>query len=208
MATSFKRTYPRTVPFRATDAAAGQCWPTPPLETLRHSQASLPKSLVEVTAPFPGSWCTPGFVCTLWASLVGMKFNPEHDFAPPSILLGFPGGSDGRICLQCGIPGFDLVMATHSSILAWKIPLTLEGYSPWGHKESDTIEQLHLSPSCCGFTFALGCGVSFFGGIQHSSVDRCSEASCDFGVLTGEPTSLNSAILVVYTIKINGFVAQ
>ena len=27
-------------------------------------------------------------------------------------------------------------MAIRSSILAWKIPWT-EGYSPWGHKESD-----------------------------------------------------------------------
>ena len=29
-------------------------------------------------------------------------------------------------------------MATHSSILAWRIPWTEEpgGYSPWGHKES------------------------------------------------------------------------
>ena len=28
-------------------------------------------------------------------------------------------------------------MATHSSILAWRIPCTEEpgGYSPWGHKE-------------------------------------------------------------------------
>ena len=46
-------------------------------------------------------------------------------------------------------------MATHSSILAWKIPWTeeLAGYSPWGRKESDTIERLkrstqHWSPSC------------------------------------------------------------
>ena len=30
-------------------------------------------------------------------------------------------------------------MATHSSILAWR---SLVGCSPWGHKESDTIEQL------------------------------------------------------------------
>ena len=36
-------------------------------------------------------------------------------------------------------------MATHSSILAWKIPewRKLVGYSPWGCKESDTTEQLH-----------------------------------------------------------------
>ena len=33
-------------------------------------------------------------------------------------------------------------MATHSSILAWKIPWMEElvGYSPWGHKESDTTK--------------------------------------------------------------------
>ena len=41
-------------------------------------------------------------------------------------------------------------MATHSSILALKIPgksrsqRSLVGYRPWGHKESDTIEQLTL----------------------------------------------------------------
>ena len=34
-------------------------------------------------------------------------------------------------------------MATHSSIPAWKIPWTEEGYSPWGHKKSDTTERLH-----------------------------------------------------------------
>ena len=32
-------------------------------------------------------------------------------------------------------------MATHSSILAWRIPQrSLVGYSPWGHKASDTTE--------------------------------------------------------------------
>ena len=29
-------------------------------------------------------------------------------------------------------------MATHSSILAWRIPWTGEPGSPWGHKELDT----------------------------------------------------------------------
>ena len=43
-----------------------------------------------------------------------------------------------------------------------------------------------LLPSCWGFSFALGRGVSFFGGIQHSPVDGCSAASCNFGILTGE----------------------
>ena len=38
-------------------------------------------------------------------------------------------------------------MATHSSTLAWKIPWMEEPgrlYSPWGHKESDTIERLYF----------------------------------------------------------------
>ena len=35
-------------------------------------------------------------------------------------------------------------MATLSSIPAWRIPWTEEpgGYSPWGHKESDTTETI------------------------------------------------------------------
>ena len=38
--------------------------------------------------------------------------------------------------------------ATHSSILVWEIPWTAEPgglYSPWGCKESDTIEQVKSS---------------------------------------------------------------
>ena len=37
-------------------------------------------------------------------------------------------------------------MATHSSILAWRIPRTEEsgGYSPWGREESDMTEWLTL----------------------------------------------------------------
>ena len=40
-------------------------------------------------------------------------------------------------------------MATHSSILAWRIPWTEKpgGYSLWGGKESDTTELLTLSLS-------------------------------------------------------------
>ena len=38
-------------------------------------------------------------------------------------------------------------MATHSTILAWRIPWTEEpcGYSQWGHKELDTTEQLNTA---------------------------------------------------------------
>ena len=54
---------------------------------------------------------------------------------------------------------------------------------------------LPLQPSCWGFSFALGCGVSFFGGFQHSPVDGCSAVSCSFGVLAeDEHTSFYSII--------------
>ena len=33
-------------------------------------------------------------------------------------------------------------MATHSSILAWRIPMDRGSYSSWGRKELDTTEQL------------------------------------------------------------------
>ena len=40
-------------------------------------------------------------------------------------------------------------MATHSNILAWKIPWVEKpvGYNPWGRKELDTTEQLHFTSS-------------------------------------------------------------
>ena len=48
-------------------------------------------------------------------------------------------------------------MAAHSSVLAWRIPWTedLVGYSPWGHKESDRMEQLTLSLSHTCVQFSI-----------------------------------------------------
>ena len=66
--------------------------------------------------------------------------------------LGFPGGSNGKesacnIGDPVSIPGsgnpLEKEMATHSSILAWRIPWTeefLAGYSPQGHKELDMTQ--------------------------------------------------------------------
>ena len=67
--------------------------------------------------------------------------------------LGFPGGSDGEeSAFNVGdlgmIPGLgrspEEGMATLSSILPGEShgQRSLAGYSPWGHKESDTTEQL------------------------------------------------------------------
>ena len=66
-----------------------------------------------------------------------------------------PDGSDGKeSACNAGdlgsVPGSEDPLekgtATHSSILAWRIPWTEspEGYSPRGRKESDTTEQLTL----------------------------------------------------------------
>ena len=49
-------------------------------------------------------------------------------------------------------------MATHSSILSWRIPWTEEpaGYNPWGHNESDTTE--HVLQKTVNFFHGLGSG--------------------------------------------------
>ena len=81
-------------------------------------------------------------------------------------------------------PGVHKVIFEPSEHLWWVWGLILNAISP-------------LLPSFWGFSFALGRGVSFFGGIQHSPVDGCSAAICKFGVLTGEDECLSfySAIL-------------
>ena len=73
-------------------------------------------------------------------------------------LKGFPGGASGKepTCQhrRCKRHGFDpwvrkipleKEMATHFSILAWRIPQTEEPsrLHPWGRKESDMTEQLN-----------------------------------------------------------------
>ena len=52
-------------------------------------------------------------------------------------------------------------MATHSSILAWKIPWrkSLVGYSPWGRKESDTTERLFTNESMKYLKSLVHCSV-------------------------------------------------
>ena len=68
----------------------------------------------------------------------------------------FTGGSDGKsLCLQCGRPKLDAWVGKLPWRRKWQpTPVflpgkfhgwrSLVGYSPWGHKESDTTEQLHF----------------------------------------------------------------
>ena len=73
----------------------------------------------------------------------------------------------------CGAPGMHKVFFEPSEHLWWVWCLILNVILP-------------LLPSCWGFSFALGCGVSFFGRIQNSPGYGCSVVSCNFGVLAGE----------------------
>ena len=71
-------------------------------------------------------------------------------------------------------------MATHSSLLAWRIPWTKEslaGYSPWGRKESDTTERLTLSLYLLifwlGWDFVAARGLPLVGASGGSSLVMC-----------------------------------
>ena len=91
-------------------------------------------------------------------------------------------GRSGLVSVES--PGMHKVLFEPSEYLWWVWGLILKVILP-------------LLQSFWGFSFALGCGVYFFGGIQHSPVDGCSAVSCNFGVLTGEDacTSFYSTIL-------------
>jgi len=56
-----------------------------------------------------------------------------------------PATQDTQVESLGGEDPLEKGMATHSRILAWRIPWSLVGYSPWGHKQSDMSEQLTLS---------------------------------------------------------------
>ena len=66
-------------------------------------------------------------------------------------------------------------MATHSCVIAWKIPWMQEpgGYSPWGCKELDTTEQLHfLRCIFILFTPKGRHGIQKIGDLFQDKVDR------------------------------------
>ena len=72
------------------------------------------------------------------------------------VILGLPWWLRGySVCLECGRPGFDPWVGKIPWRRKWHpTPVflpgeshggrSLVGYSPWGHKESDTIERLHF----------------------------------------------------------------
>ena len=113
-----------------------------------------------ITRVYTSQWITP------WLqSAVRHKEIQKADFKSFLIMLliyihwidlsGFPGGSEGSVCLQCRRPGFDPWVRN----IFWRrkrqpTPVFLPGkfhgqrslvsYSPWDHKESDTTERLQI----------------------------------------------------------------
>ena len=87
-----------------------------------------------------------------------------QNFEIEKYYYNFPGGLDGKVCLQCGRPGFNPWARKNTWRRKWQpTPVflrgkshgqrSLVGYSPWDHKESDTTQQLSthkvlIKPSC------------------------------------------------------------
>ena len=83
---------PRTVVVSSPDPMTGHCWPTPSLETPKHTQASLTYSLMMSLLLSPGSWCTQGFICVLQESL----FPQSCRIGRTSLFMKFKGPRKGR----------------------------------------------------------------------------------------------------------------
>ena len=178
MVTSFKRSHAGTAALSTPSPAADHCQPTPPLEAPGHWWASLGQSLMAYLLPSPGSWCTQCFVCALQESIspVLCKFwwlygGINGDLLQEGLchtpvcctqsscpwgrpLLTYsstgdiqtPKGRSGSVSV--GSPGVHKVLSEPSECLWWVWYLILNVISPF-------------LPSCWGFSFALGHGVSF-----------------------------------------------
>ena len=98
----------------------------------------------------------------------------RRDRLPTPVFLGFRYGSaDKRIRPQCGRPGFNSWVGKIPWRRKWQpIPVflpgkshrqrSLAGYSPWGHKESDTTERLppHIFMHRCMYYMCFPSGTS------------------------------------------------
>ena len=111
-------------------------------------------------------------------------------------ITGFPGGSDphwhpcggaGRICLQCGRLGLGRSPGEgngnplqYSCLENPHGQRSLAGYNTWGHKESDTTEQLtQRTPNWC-WTACCGSHPHTFGGWKYwESIESSNVVFCE-----------------------------
>ena len=172
----------------APDPAAGHCQPTPLPETPGHSQASLGQSLVGSLLLSHGSWRTQGSVSALQGSVSPVLFEFWQIHGGVNRDLFQEGLCHTQVCCTQRPCGRLLLTCTFAGDTQTQFWLSLFGVSGSSctqglFEPSENLWQvrglilnviLPLLPSCWGFSFALGCGVSLFGGIQHSPVDGCS----------------------------------
>ena len=206
MATSFKRSHTCTVSLSALNPAADHHQPTPPPETPRHPQAILGQSLVGLLLLSPGSWCTR-FCCALQESVLPVlcKFWWLYGGVNGDLLQEDLCHSQ-LCCTQspcpCGRPLLTHTSAGNTQTLKSKsVSVSVGSLGPglgWGaqglFEASEPFWRVWglilnvISPlvmSCWGFSFALGHGVSFFGGI-HGSDGKASACNAgDLGLIPG-----------------------
>ena len=133
--------------------------------------AMLSKSLIQFSVD--GQGCVPSL-------LFGLR--PSYWPPPPWRLLDTHGQVRLSLCEA------SLSWCTQGFVWALWVSLVGMGFDSKCNFAPPTI--------LLGFFFALGLGVSFSGGIQHSPVNDCSVVSCNFGVLIreAERTSFYSTI--------------
>ena len=144
-----------------------------------------------VTAPFLWVLVHARFCCALqgWS-----LFPPRLWKSCNQILWAFRFSPLAR---SPGCEAWDGIQDLHNS---GRSSLALLFSSLWViHPAGIGFDFIMIAPflsSGCGFVFVFGCGISFFAGFQHSPVDGCSIASCDFGdPARDECISFYSAIL-------------
>ena len=108
---------------------------------------------------FPGSSAGKESACNAGdsVSILVRKIPWRRDSPPTPVFLGFPGGSDSKES-ACNVGDLVLIPGLggslgggHGNPLQYSYlenlhgQRSLAGYSPWGHKESDTTERLSTS---------------------------------------------------------------
>ena len=177
MVSSFKMSCACTAALIACDLAAGHSWPTPLLETPGHSWASLGWSLVGSLLLSPGFECAQGSVCALQESVspVLCKFWWLYGRVNADLLqegLCHTRSAAPRAPAPAAVhcwPGPPRETPKHSSVSvcgvseSWCIQGLFEPSEHlWQLRHLILNLILPLLSSCWGFSFALGCELSFF----------------------------------------------
>ena len=189
MATSFKRSHTCTVSLSALNPAADHHQPTPLLETPGHTQANLGQSLVGSLILSLRSCCVQGFpskslffqsCVSFGGSMVGlMATSSKRTYTTPSSAAPRAPAPPLQVILKHSKASLSqslwglLVSTFCLSECLWRV---------WGLILNVILP---LLMSCWGFSFALGHGISFFGGIRGSDGKASACNAGDLGLIPG-----------------------